>query len=55
MKLFFHITLFLILYAPLWKQCTEKRLFTHPQPAMYMYLYTTQQNRCLRVNASHLS
>jgi hypothetical protein len=33
----------------------NKRLFTHPWPAMYMYFYTKQQNRCLRVNALQLS
>jgi hypothetical protein len=30
----------------------KQRQFTYPWPAMYMYFYTTQQNRCLRVNAS---
>jgi hypothetical protein len=27
---------------------------THPWPVMYMYFYTTQQNRCIRVNALQL-
>jgi hypothetical protein len=33
---------------------SNKRLFTHPKPAIYMYFYTTQENRSLRENASQL-
>jgi hypothetical protein len=32
----------------------NKRPFTHPGPAMYIYLYTTQENTILHVNASRL-
>jgi hypothetical protein len=32
-----------------------KELYTHPFCTMYMYYYITQQNKCLRVNASVLS
>jgi hypothetical protein len=39
----------------LWKQCTETKDFSLILlPAVYMYFYTTQQNRHLRVNASLL-
>jgi hypothetical protein len=30
-------------------------MFTHPWPAMYMYFYTTQQNKYLRVRTLNLS
>jgi hypothetical protein len=32
----------------------KTQTFTHPWRVMYMYCYTTQQNRCIRVNALQL-
>lgn len=35
----------LISYATLWEKLTEIRHFMHPSPTMYIYFYTTQQNK----------
>jgi hypothetical protein len=45
---------FSFLHAALWNQCTETKdcSLIHGLLVAYMYLYTKQQNRYFRVNAS---